>query len=167
MNRRGLFVRLFVFSLRCFAAEAPLTEADCTVSYAEGEGMLDASFTVTVSEKKPKMLPQGSQQHAMSPQRTSTLTNYSFDSQKAGSGTVVTALQTRRGKHIFLSFSPAIGSSAQWLNEDLVYLQVWWGRIAASEMVFDASTKKFVYRKLANYGYLSGPDCAQFDQQAR
>lgn len=39
----------------------------------------------------------------------------------------------------------------RWINDELLYLQVWWGRIAASDLVFDVVGGEFIYRKLVYF----------------
>lgn len=50
--------------------------------------------------------------------------------------------------------------SAHWINEDLLFLQVWWGRIASSDLILDVTSGRFIYDKLANYGQTAEP-CTQ------
>jgi hypothetical protein len=50
--------------------------------------------------------------------------------------------------------------SAHWINEDLLFVQVWWGRIASSDLILDVTTGRFIYDRLANYGQTAQP-CAQ------
>jgi hypothetical protein len=52
------------------------------------------------------------------------------------------------------------------MNEHLLYIQAWWGRMVASEMVFDVLDGRFLYRKLANYGVLADPECGTLQKQA-
>jgi hypothetical protein len=40
---------------------------------------------------------------------------------------------------------------AQWINENLIWIQVWWGRVASSDLILDVSKKQFIYNQLANY----------------
>jgi len=41
---------------------------------------------------------------------------------------------------------------AQWLNENLIWIQVWWGRIASSDLILDVSKKQLIYNRVAHYG---------------
>ena len=41
---------------------------------------------------------------------------------------------------------------ARWINEKLLSLQVWLGRIASWDLILDVETLKFVYAEGANYG---------------
>ncbi|MFN3703023.1 hypothetical protein [Thermomonas sp.] len=45
----------------------------------------------------------------------------------------------------------------KWINEDLLFIQTWWGRIVSTDMLFEVSTGRFVYAKQANYGLLVQP----------
>lgn len=47
--------------------------------------------------------------------------------------------------------------AVHWLNEKLLFIQVWWGRVASTDMVFDASTGRFPYREMANYDETMNP----------
>ncbi len=51
--------------------------------------------------------------------------------------------------------------SALWINEELIYIQVWWGRIAASELVLNINSRHPIYNQLANYGQTVEP-CADY-----
>jgi len=52
------------------------------------------------------------------------------------------------------------GVELKWLNEKLLYGQVWWGRIYSTDFIFDAEQRVFVYREMAHYGELIEP-CKQ------
>ena len=45
----------------------------------------------------------------------------------------------------------------QWLNEELLFLQAWWGRIVSTDAIFEVSSGRFIYVKEANYGLLIQP----------
>jgi hypothetical protein len=49
------------------------------------------------------------------------------------------------------------GVSAHWLNEKLIFGEVWWGRIYATDFMFDVEQNKFVYREMAHLGELMQP----------
>ena len=37
---------------------------------------------------------------------------------------------------------------ARWINDDLLFIQVWWGRIAGSDHSLDISAPEFIYRRM-------------------
>jgi hypothetical protein len=43
------------------------------------------------------------------------------------------------------------GVRATWLNEKLVFLQVWWGRIRSTDLVLDVGLGKWIYAENADY----------------
>lgn len=45
----------------------------------------------------------------------------------------------------------------RWLNEELLFLRVWWGRIVSTDLIFQLSTGSFIYAREANYGQLVEP----------
>ena len=55
------------------------------------------------------------------------------------------------------------GVKVNWINENLLFAQVWWGRIVSTDMIFDAETGKYLYRRQANYGevIMNCPDSTQ------
>jgi hypothetical protein len=48
-------------------------------------------------------------------------------------------------------------ASIEWLNEDLILIRVWWGRIVSTDLIFQLSTGRFIYAQEANYGLLVQP----------
>jgi hypothetical protein len=163
MNYRALWLTLALAAITP-ANAGVMDRSDCTPTYDDGEGLYSGTLHVRILENKPASFPMGWKEDLKSPQGTAALTIHSFDSKKSGSGESVAVIHTRRGRDVFISFDPTISVSGQWLNEDLVFIRAWWGRIAASEMVFDVHRKVFLYRKLANYGYLQNPECDEFTE---
>ena len=49
------------------------------------------------------------------------------------------------------------GVDARWLNEKLIFGEVWWGRIYATDFIFDVEQRKFSYREMAHFGELMEP----------
>jgi hypothetical protein len=39
----------------------------------------------------------------------------------------------------------------------LIFGEVWWGRIYATDFIFDVEQNKFVYREMAHFGELIQP----------
>lgn len=39
-----------------------------------------------------------------------------------------------------------------WVNEKLIYIQVWWGRILGSYLIFDVESEKVIIREMVNDG---------------
>jgi hypothetical protein len=51
------------------------------------------------------------------------------------------------------------GVRATWLNEKLVFVQVWWGRIRSSDLIVDVPNATFVYKEDADYMTTILPRC--------
>ena len=49
------------------------------------------------------------------------------------------------------------GVRARWLNEQLLFVQVWWGRIVSTDLILDLETTKWIYMQNANYGNIIKP----------
>jgi len=52
----------------------------------------------------------------------------------------------------------------EWVNEKLVYIEIWWGSVLGSCYVFDVEKESFVYREMVNDGSLP---FQQFQQHRR
>jgi hypothetical protein len=42
-----------------------------------------------------------------------------------------------------------------WVNEKLLFIRVWWGRIVATDLIFDVETGRFVYREVLEDGLIA------------
>jgi hypothetical protein len=60
---------------------------------------------------------------------------------------------------LWLSDHMSGGVRANWLNEKLLWVQVWRGRIASTDMILDVDTGRFIYQQDANYNAFTVP-CA-------
>jgi hypothetical protein len=40
---------------------------------------------------------------------------------------------------------------AKWLNEKLIFIEVWWGRVYASDLIVDVEKKRIVYHEVGDY----------------
>jgi hypothetical protein len=49
------------------------------------------------------------------------------------------------------------GVRASWINEKLLWLQVWRGRIVSTDLILNIETAQFLYSEEANYGILLLP----------
>jgi hypothetical protein len=45
----------------------------------------------------------------------------------------------------------------RWINEQLLFVRVWWGHIASSDLILDTDTGTLLYDRLANYGEVVEP----------
>jgi hypothetical protein len=43
----------------------------------------------------------------------------------------------------------------RWLNEKLVFMRAWWGRIAATDLIYDVERERFVYSEALTDGSLA------------
>lgn len=46
------------------------------------------------------------------------------------------------------------GMKVRWINEKLLYMQVWWGRILGSYLIFDVEKERTVVREMVNDGHI-------------
>ena len=49
------------------------------------------------------------------------------------------------------------GAQVHWLNEKLLFVEVWWGRIVSSDLILDVNSRAFLYKEMAEYGDVIQP----------
>lgn len=49
---------------------------------------------------------------------------------------------------------------ARWINDELIFVRAWWGRIVSTDLIFELGSGRFLYAREANYGPLTQP-CAE------
>ena len=59
------------------------------------------------------------------------------------------------------------GVRANWLNEKLLWVQVWRGRIASTDMILDVDTGRFIYQQDANYNAFIVPCAMKIREPSR
>jgi hypothetical protein len=96
----------------------------------------------------------------LSPQHTRWLTQILPDTMKPGPWTTRVYMgASESGPDVELRFvDDAYGDvNVRWLNEKLIFGEVWWGRIYATDFIFDVEQRKFIYREMAHFGELIEP----------
>ena len=56
---------------------------------------------------------------------------------------------------IKISFDKLHGIKEKWINEKLLFIQPWWGRIAATDIIYDVENEKIVYVEDLTDGYIA------------
>ncbi len=141
-----------------FAATPP--GADCIVRYEHGEGASpDLGKRIQLLPNLPKPLPEGQQAEIVSEQATSRMTVYRSNTTRPGPWVTVIAFTPGGGAASTLKVSDALDVQARWINEKLAFIRIWWGRMASSDMIFDAHRAAFIYREFAHYGALHATEC--------
>ena len=55
-----------------------------------------------------------------------------------------------------IEFSGLFGlSEVKWINEKLLFMRPWWGRIAATDLIYDVEAEKVIYSEYVTDGYLA------------
>jgi len=93
------------------------------------------------------------------PQGTKWLTRNQPDFTKNGPWTTTILVGDENGAFLKLTF-PNHGNegvTAEWLNEQLLLVRFWLGRIVSVDLILNVETEKFIYSEAANYGELVQP----------
>jgi hypothetical protein len=89
-----------------------------------------------------------------SPQHTRWFTlNRLLDTKSGSRGVTVSIWSLTKHAPLVLSFINVTKGDVQvhWLNEKLLYGSVWWGRVLATDFIFDVEGKAFLYKEMASY----------------
>lgn len=93
------------------------------------------------------------------PQQTRWLVQSQPDFRKQGPWTTTIMIGDKRGASLKLTF-PNHGNqgiTSEWLNEKLLFMRLWLGRIVSVDMIFDVEKATLTYSEAANYGQLIQP----------
>lgn len=73
------------------------------------------------------------------------------------SGTEVRVIIYAEKDHLIqFAFSKLKGlSDVRWVNEKLLFMRAWWGRIMATDFVYDVEKEKLIYTETAVDGYIA------------
>lgn len=111
-----------------------------------------AKRIVLVDVSKSENPPQTSSKE-YSPERDMWEVTVEPDTSKPGPWNTSIYFGSDANKEVWrLTFVDARDARTKWLNEKLVFGQVWWGRIYATEFILDLQQHKFIYREMAQYG---------------
>jgi hypothetical protein len=109
--------------------------------------------SVTDSEDPPPSVRK-----VYSPERNRWQAEVESDTTKPGPWNTSIYFGTDSNEEVWkLTFIDEHGADAHWLNEKLVFGQVWWGRTLATDFVLDVEQHKFIYREMAEYGVMAEP----------
>jgi hypothetical protein len=139
-------------------AQEPTKCGSARVHYAHFDNTYASRFQIKPS---PALITQPpTENRVFSTQHTRWLVEVSPDTMKAGPWTTRVYVGTRdSAPGVELRFIDETNGavSARWLNEKLIFGQVWWGRVYATDFIFDVEQNKFVYREMAHFGELIQP----------
>jgi hypothetical protein len=146
---------------------APSSQLECReydrgdYSKAGGRSLTAITLTSLASDAKEIGALQGGER-LHSPRGTGSVVLRKADTAQSGPwNTTVYVLGNRArpaGLKIVFKDHASGGVRVSWLNEKL-FLSVWWGRIASTDLILDIETSKYVYVEDADYGTLILP-CA-------
>ena len=77
---------------------------------------------------------------------------YSFSRSGTPPGSIVVVIFAEKDHLIRATFDDAIALEIRWINEKLVYLRPWWGRIAATDVIYDVEKEEVVWAEAAMFG---------------
>jgi len=99
----------------------------------------------------------------LSPNKAYFYTIEKPDMQKPGPwDTVVYVYNEREGlQRIDIKDHSNYGVKIEWINEKLLFLRIWWGRVLGTDLILDIETESVIYEEMFRYG---GIEFQQFEQ---
>lgn len=148
-NAWGLLT-LFLLPISAMAAERnwPGLPPDCWKEsrYVHGQGDWDWKANVNLSHVKAGGLKNG----VVSPNK-----GYSFLFEGGRPDGKLT-IDAEKDYLIIVEFKDLFGlADIRWVNEKLIFMRPWWGRIAATDLIFDVEAEKFVWSESLVDAYLA------------
>ena len=158
---------LLVGQASASAPQGALNASDCPeydrVVYTAPRKDWPGGIHVTMIQEKSPLSPIAEADAHRSPQGTAMYSVHEPDTGQPGPWTTLMTVVGNKARslrlQIRISDHISGGVRAQWLNEQLLWLQVWRGRILSTDMILDVDSGKFIYDQDANYNTLIVP-CA-------
>lgn len=156
----------FAISVAAFEGRASSQQPESVPSCDKREvsySALDPTFDrkIKLAETTVSGPPSTSPDTKRSPQGTRYLLLQSPDFSKPGPWTTSVFIGGAglNGHLMKLTFTDHAsgGVHAQWLNEKLLFIDVWWGRIVSTDLILDVDSWTFLYKEDAQYGGLIQP----------
>lgn len=80
---------------------------------------------------------------------------YAFAVERSGSTARVT-IYAEKDYVVDIDFVEVFGvGDVRWLSEKLVFMRAWWGRLAATDLIYDVERERFVYDEALTDGSLA------------
>jgi hypothetical protein len=123
----------------------------------------DASFAdkIVVRKARSTELPVPTGEKKFSPQRARWLIVKEPNLMKPGPRPTTVSVSGTNSDSALLELSLIDhangGTQTEWLNEKLLFVRVWWGRIVSTDLILDVEKMTFPYREMANYGEFTRP----------
>lgn len=164
---------LLLVTLVCTTALANDSGGECRefdrVSYSELGGLKEAAVDLDALpgirlgdiEEPGKSTTSAELERHRSPQATASFVKSAPDTSRPGPWSTSIHVYGNQARPLGLKVEildhSSYGVRANWINEHLLYIQVWRGRIVAVDLILDVEQRTFLYAREANYGTLIMP----------
>lgn len=125
------------------------------VDYAPEKLLGDKIVISTLDANSDEEKQVNSAEKLFSPHRTRWVMSKRPDTMRPGPWTTVLFVEGNKANPVYLKLEfrnhASYGVDAKWLNEKLLFLQVWWGRIGSTDLILDVETNQVLYCESASY----------------
>ncbi len=126
------------------------------VDYAPETRLLGDTIVIsTLDANSDEGKQVNSAEKRFSPHQTRWVTSNRPDTMRPGPWTTVLFVEGNKANPGYLKLEfrnhASYGVDAKWLNEKLLFLQVWWGRVGSTDLILDVETSQVLYCESASY----------------
>jgi hypothetical protein len=157
---------LALLAVACSAQAESLQSCDEAVVRYSAPQLIPLKGHVTVKRlaARPAAPPrdeEGGEDKRWAPQQTAAFTRLTRPGPNGPHTTALQIFSVKTGARWRMDFDRELDSvEVRWINEELIFVRAWWGRIVSTDLIFDIFSGRFLYAKEANYGLLTQP-CAE------
>ncbi|MDR7269529.1 hypothetical protein J2X20_002158 [Pelomonas saccharophila] len=164
---RPLLYALALATVACTAQAETLQSCDEAVVLYSAPQLIPLQGHVTVKRlaarpaEPPEDEEEGAEDKRWAPQRTAAFTRVTRPGLNGPDTVALQIFSVKTRARWRMDFDRELDSvEARWINEELIFMRAWWGRIVSTDLIMDIGSGRFLYAKEANYGLLTQP-CAK------
>jgi len=147
-------------------AETPPSCDEAVVRYATPQLMpLKGHVTLKRLAARPAVPPEevheGGEDQRWSPQRTAAFNRVTRPGPNGPATQALEVFSVKTRARWRMGFDGELDSvEARWLNEELLFVRAWWGRVLSTDLILELGSGRYLYAREADYGLLTQP-CAE------
>ena len=123
--------------------------------HSEFDRDYESRIRITQVKVEKKALEENEKERNYSPNKAYWFVIYSPDTIKPGPWSTEIRIFNEREYFIkieLLDHAAQYVTKTKWINEKLLYIQLWWGRVLGTYLIFDVEKKKVVIKEMVHDG---------------
>ena len=123
--------------------------------HSEFDNNYESRIRISQVKLEKKVLERNEKERNYSPNKTYWFVIYSPDTMKPGPWSTEIRVFNEREYIIkieLLDHAAQYVTKTKWINEKLLYIELWWGRVFGTYFIFDAEKEKVVIKEMVHDG---------------